>query len=86
MDETTIRAVWKKFEASVVPAEAPPYQREAMRTAFYGGATSLLDMMSYLADEMNNVVGMVILQRLYRERDEFEAEMEEIGRRNTERR
>lgn len=34
----TLQEQWAKFERAVIPADAPPIQRQEMRRAFFGGA------------------------------------------------
>ncbi len=51
-----IEAAWKDYEAKVVPADAPPIQRQESRRAFYAGAQALmgeiLGRFNSIADEV----------------------------------
>lgn len=38
---TTVFAEWKSYDRAVVPAAAPPVQREECRRAFYAGAVAM---------------------------------------------
>lgn len=60
----TIDDMWRSFEESVIPATAPPVQRQEMKKAFYAGASSILHMgLGVIGDEsVSENAGVAIIQ------------------------
>lgn len=68
----TIAEQWALFEASVMPKNAPPIQRQEMRRAFYSGAAALLRIQLVIGSEtVSEDAGVAILQGLHEELHAF---------------
>jgi len=75
----TIEQRWTDFESRVIAADAPPLQREEMRTAFYAGFKSMLDVNFELA-ELDQLSAVFLLEKFHSEARRFGASL--AARRN----
>lgn len=66
MNIPMIETVWKQFEQRILPEDAGPVQRRAMRTAFYGGAHSMFLAVMEISERPEDR-GEALLQALHEE-------------------
>lgn len=48
----TVYEEWASFALAVIPADAPPVQRQEMRRAFYAGCWSMLQTVKLLGTDV----------------------------------
>lgn len=59
----TVQEQWQTFEALVMPANAPPIQRQEMRRAFYAGAEAMMRVQWNIGgEEISEDAGVQILE------------------------
>jgi len=77
----SITGLWASFEKDILPANAPPVQRQEMRRAFYAGSFGVLTAMLHVvgSNEVGMEEGVLILDRLYNECKAFAARVGEGG-------
>jgi hypothetical protein len=70
----TIADQWALFEKLVIPANAPPIQRQEMRRAFYAGAEALLGLQMEIGDgSITEEAGVAIIEGWHDECRRFAA-------------
>jgi len=75
----TVQSEWDSFKEKVIPKDAPPVQLKEMRNAFYGGAWSMLNMLTELGN-LSEKAAMGMIDGLEEEFKLFLAEkVGEIG-------
>jgi hypothetical protein len=62
---------WLKYEAIVVPADAGHEQREATRTAFYGGGIALMENLKTIGDMASEHKATLCMEMLDHELNSF---------------
>jgi hypothetical protein len=66
---------WAKFQAAVMPPDAPIIQRREMRRAFYAGVWAMLSLASAIADEFDEPTGAAQLDAISEECKTFTAQI-----------
>lgn len=68
----TVQEEWASFALAVIPADAPPVQRQEMRRAFYAGCWSMLQLVKLIGtDAVSEDEGVATLEQMEAEITEF---------------
>jgi hypothetical protein len=76
----TIANGWQRFEAVCVKRGASPGQMQELRQAFYGGAATVLGVMTEIsANDVSDMAGIHILEGLHQELRAFGVELQALA-------
>jgi len=82
MSEMTIQENWEGYRKDIVHPEAGPEQLQETKMAFYGGASSILDILLAISDddEYTDDAALAILESLKEEARAFADKLERENR------